>query len=454
MSEAALQTSAQAPLNSSGSSHSRFRAWGLTLVLSVLYVITYADKLLLGLVARPLQEDLGLTSSQIGLAGSAFFLAYIIGGMATGLLNKWLALRWSLILMSLAWALCMLPMVFAASFAVLLASRFLLGLSEGPGASLIYTAVYTWHPMEKRSLPGAFITSAGSFAKLLIVPGLTLAIVHWGWHTGFLILAGIGVAWCVLWLLTWTEGPYSESKAAAASKGITADDVEAGATPTVPWLRILRTPTFIAATGAVIAMNAVLSVTLTFLPSYFEAGLGYSRVQAGTLFVLPAVGAILALFLVTPVSDFLMSRGYSARALRGVLPGIALLLCGLSLISVPYLGAPGLVVAVVSIGYGFGTVIYPQLSGAISQICPQRQLAGALGVFFALMSLGGVFAPFITGKIVDAAASPAAGYAQAFQVFGFVSIVGAALALLAINPERDALRVLGPQDTPNAAASQ
>ena len=431
-------TTAQTPSPVCNQKNFRVKAWGLTLVLGLVYLITYTDKILLGLVAQPLKEEFGLTASQIGLAGSVFYFAYVIGGLGSGILDKWAGLRWSMVLLSLVWAACMLPMVFAASFAVLMASRFVLGLAEGPSASLVYTAIYSWHPPEKRSLPGAFVPAASAIAKLLVAPVLTVIIVTWGWRAAFITMALVGTAWCVLWVLTWSEGPFGKNADHKGSDTRTIADRQGK----VAWSSIFRTPTFLGGVAAMIAINALISVTLTWLPSYFETGLGFSRLQAGSMFAFPSIAALVALFLITPISDRLMSRGTSSRALRGILPGVALLLSGLSLVVVPYIGIPALVVTVISIGYGLGTIVYPQLSAAISQICPKPQLAGTLGVFFALMSLGGVLGPVITGKIVDAAISPAVGYAQAFQLFGIVAVVSAVITLLTVKPDRDAQRVM------------
>ena len=420
---------------------SRSKAWGITLVLVLLYIINYGDKVVLGLVAQPLKDELGLTASQIGLAGSVFFLAFTVGGFFAGLINKWVTLRWALALLALAWAACMLPMVVAAGFAVLLVSRFALGLMEGPASALIYTATYSWHPMEKRSLPGACIGSAASLSKIAIAPALALAIVVWGWRAAFIVMAVVGVVWCVIWLLTWSEGPHGERRdAGPAASGDPQQPRKVG------WTSIFRTPTFLGGVAAAFAMYALLSVVLTWLPSYFEVGLGYTRLQAGTMFGFPSIAALVTMFGSSFISDRLMSRGASARIVRGVLPGTGLLLCGLALVTLPYIGTPALVVVVVSVGYGMGSMIFPLLFAAISQICPKPQLAGTLGVFMAVMSLGGIIGPYLTGKIVDAAASPAAGYAHAFQVFGAIAVVGAVLALLAVNPERDACRVHKAQD--------
>ena len=409
------------------------------MILVVLYVINWGDKAVLGLVARPLAEDLGLSASQIGLVGSAFFLTFTVGGFFAGLLNKWMTLRWVIVLLSLAWAATMLPMVVVASFAVLLLSRLALGLAEGPSSALVHTAIYSWHPPEKRGLPGAWITSGASIAKIAVAPALAVVIVNWGWRAAFITLAVAGVAWCGLWLVTWKEGPYGERRESSAATSEHSDEAQ----PRVPWTKIFRTPSFLGGAVAVFAMYALVSSVLTWLPSYFEVGLGYSRLQAGTMFGFPSIASMAALFLSTSISDRLLSRGASSRVLRGVVPGVGLLICGLAMVALPVIGAPAIAVLVVSLGYGMGAIIFPLFNAAISQICPPKQLAGTLGVFLALMSVGGLIAPYLTGVIVDAATSPAAGYASAFQVFGITAVVASVIALVTVNPERDARRVLG-----------
>ena len=60
-----------------------------------------------------------------------------------------------LVVFALVWAFAMLPLVFAASFGVLVVSRFVLGLAEGPSSALIHAEAYSWHRPEKRGVPGA-----------------------------------------------------------------------------------------------------------------------------------------------------------------------------------------------------------------------------------------------------------------------------------------------------------
>ncbi|GAF46490.1 hypothetical protein RW1_031_00740 [Rhodococcus wratislaviensis NBRC 100605] len=264
------------------------------------------------------------------------------------------------------------------------------------------------------------------------------------------MLAVVGVVWCIVWLLTWTEGPYSKP---AAPRGDAESAEEAAESiDRVPWMQIFRTPTFIGAVVALISLYSLFTAVLTWLPSYFEVGLGYSRLTAGTMFALPSFVAMAALFLTTAISDQLLSRGGSYRLLRGIVPALALLLGGVSLAALPLIDTPALAVAVVSVGYGIASINFPLLNAAVSHICPPRQMAGTLGLLLALMAIGGLIAPYLTGVLVDAAPTAADGYATAFQIFGIAAVVASIVALFTVNPERDARKVLQPQQTASGSA--
>ncbi|MHA6799494.1 MFS transporter [Bounagaea algeriensis] len=425
------------PSNDTGvAAEPRTKAWGFTGILVLLYIVNWGDKAVLGIVAQPMAAEIGLSASQIGLVGSSFFLTFTVGGFFAGVLDKYMTLRWSLAAMALAWSVAMLPVVFAATFAVLLVSRMFLGLTEGPCSALVHTGTYSWHPREKRGLPSACITAGASIAKVAVAPALTLVVAMWDWRAAFLALAAVGVLWCAVWLPTWQAGPYGDDTTDTAMR-------EDSAGSHVPWVRIMTAPSFLGGALATFAMYTLVSVVLTWLPSYFEVGLGYSRVQAGAMFGFPSIASLGLLFVLSFFSDRLIARGATSRLLRGVLPAVALLICGLAMAVLPYLGIPWLAVVVVSVGYGFGASIFPLVNAGVSEIVPPRQLAGTLGVFLAIMSTGGLVGPYLTGVIVDAAGTPAAGYATAFQVFGLIALVGGAIALLTVNPERDKRRLLG-----------
>lgn len=413
---------------------SRLTAWSLTSLLVSLYVINYADKAVLGIIAKPLREELGLSASQIGLVGSLFFLTFTIGGFFAGLLNKWMTLRWSLVILGLCWAAAMLPMIVVASLAVLLISRLFLGLAEGPSSALLHTAAYAWHPPARRALPGALLAGSASISKIAIAPLLTLITVSFGWRWALFALAAAGLVWAVVWLSTWRPGPYIASGKAKATDTVDAE-------PATPWVKIFLAPTFI--TGALLVMSvyALVSVVLTWLPSYFEDGLGYSQLQSGSMFAFPSIVGLALMLLSSVTSDRMITRGASPRVLRVVVPSVGVLFSGVLLFLLPSISTPIVCVLILSVGYGFAAMVFPLLNAAVAEICPPRQTAGTLGVFLAIMAIGGLVAPYATGVIVDAAATPAEGYATAFQVLGLVASVCAVLALIFANPVRDRARL-------------
>lgn len=425
-------TDTPAPPATAGSSR---RAWGLTSLLVALYVVNYADKAVLGIIAQPLADELGLRSAQIGLVGSLFFLTFTIGGFFAGALDKWLSLRWALVLLALCWAVAMLPLVAVAAFAVLIVSRLFLGFAEGPSSALLHTAAYSWHPPAKRALPGALLAGAASIAKIAVAPVLAVISVSLGWRAALITLAIAGVLWCVVWLATWKDGPYiAGGKSTSDAEG---DETRAADEPAVPWRRILTTRTFISGAFLVMSVYAMVTVVLTWLPSYFEKGLGYSRLQAGSMFAFPSIVGLVLMVGTAIVADRLISRGATSRKVRIIVPSVGVLMSGVLLAFLPSIGTPGLAVLVVSVGYGFATTVFPLLNAAISEICPPRQTAGTLGVFLAVMAIGGLVAPYATGVIVDNASTPAAGYASAFQILGLVASVCAVGALVFADPERD-----------------
>lgn len=409
------------------------RAWGLTSLLVLLTVINWGDKAVLGIIAQPLAKELGLAASQIGLVGSLFFLTFTIGGFFSGAIARVTTLRWALAVLVLLWSAAMLPTVITASFAVLVASRMLLGLAEGPSGPLSHTAAFSWHPPAKRGLPGALLAGSASLAKIAVAPALAVVTVTWGWRAALVCMAVLGVLWCLVWFPSWSVGPYIRSGKEFGMAGA-ADGADA---PAVPWIRIFRTRTFVSAMMLVMSIYALVAIVLTWLPSYFEVGLGCSRLQAGSMFAFPSIAGLILMLLLSSSGDRLTSRGATSRVIRIIVPSIGVLISGVILVLLPSVSTPAFAVAIVSIGYGFLASGYPLVVASISEICPPRQTAGTLGVFMAMMGIGGLIGPYVTGRIVDTADTPAVGYATAFQVFGVVAVVFALGTLIFANPERD-----------------
>ncbi len=55
------------------------RAWWTVALLSILYVVSYVDRLVLGLLVEPIKADLAISDTQMALLiGTSFALAYSV----------------------------------------------------------------------------------------------------------------------------------------------------------------------------------------------------------------------------------------------------------------------------------------------------------------------------------------------------------------------------------------
>ncbi|MFC0446943.1 MFS transporter [Rhodococcus jostii] len=404
----------------------------MTGLLVTLYALSSADKAVFGLITVPLREELHLSATQIGMTGSIFFLAYSLGGFLAGPLNRMLTLKWAIALIAILWSAVLLPLIVWATFAALLISRTLLGMTEGPASALQHTAAYSWHAPAKRGLPGALITSGTTIAKIAIVPVLAFVMHAHGWRATVLVLAAASALWVVPWLITWFPGPYL-----GVGKPGTAD---AATEPAVPWRHIVQSRTFLGGLLAVIPAYMLISVVLQWLPSYFENGLGYSQLQSGWMFAFPSFVGFAALIGGSVLSDRAVARGWSVRAVRVIAPAIGIIIAGCLLLALPSIPSRMLTVTAISLAYGLAIAAFPLFTATMSEICPPRQLAGTLGIFLAMQSLGGVIGPLATGIILDSAATPVAGYQLTFQLIGAIGAVSALLAVSLADPARDRSR--------------
>lgn len=424
-----------APQSTVGTKTAR-TAWGITFMVMVLQTVNFADKAVLGIVARPLSEDLGLSNADIGLLGSVFYVLFVVTGLAGGFIADRVKIVWVLLAMAVLWTLVQIPVLLVGTFTALIISRVLLGAAEGPAASLNNVAVFGWFPKSKRGLPSAVVNSGTSLSKILIAPALTLIVASYGWKAAFITLMIVGLVWAAVWLVVGKDGPYSVSTARerAAASG-------AAKPARVSFWRIAALPTFWGGVLGMFAIYSMVTVVLTWLPSYFEQGLGFSRVNSGMLFALPSLTGMASMLLASFVTDRLASRGMTVRVTRGLVSAVALLVCGAMLAVLPLVASSWLAVFLVVTGYGIGVATFPLMYVAVAHISPDRQVASTLGVFIALFQTSGILAPWLTGFLVDAASTPVDGYTTAFQVFGIVAIIGAVVMWLTVNPERDRARI-------------
>ncbi len=273
-----------------------YRIYVLVLLTAV-YTFNFVDRQIMGILAPSIQEDLGLSDSQLGiLIGFAFAILYTTVGIPIARLadrtNRVNIIAISLGLWSGFTALCGL----AQNFTQLAFARVGVGIGEAGGSPPSHSLISDLYPKEKRA--GALAIYA-----LGIPVGVTLAYLGGGWivqnfdwRTTFLALGIPGVLFALLFKLTVrepTRGATEEVGVKDAFKGLKI------AEPIGLVEKVLRQMTLVLPKKAAVSAFAELATLwratkhLLAIPSYRAIVIGLT---AGSFASYATAGWIVAFF--------------------------------------------------------------------------------------------------------------------------------------------------------------
>ena len=170
------------------------QAWVTLGILWFVYVLNFLDRQLLSILAKPIQDSLHVTDSQLGLISGLYFAAfYCFLAIPVG----WLADRSNRVrVLSAAcalWSAATMACGVAANYAQLVAARMTVGIGEAGGVPPSYAIISDCFPPARRgSALGLYNLGPPVGAALGIAFGASIAAAY-GWRTAFLVLGAIGI---------------------------------------------------------------------------------------------------------------------------------------------------------------------------------------------------------------------------------------------------------------------
>jgi MFS family permease len=414
-------------------------AWKITFLLFLFMLVNFADKIVVGLAGVPIMTDLKLEPEQFGLLGSSFFFLYAIAAIVGGFIVNRVETRWVLLLLAVIWSLAQFPMVGTIGLSTLLICRIILGAGEGPAPAVAVHAVYKWFPDEKRTLPTAILTQGSAFGVIFAVPALNWLIVNYSWHYAFGALGVVGLIWAAAWLALGKEGPLVQTAAMSAAE------------PRIPYFQLLTSRTFIGCCLATFGAYWAVSIGLTWFTPFIVKGLGFSQRDAGWISIMPWFFGAVVVLLTGWISQVLTARGVSTRTARGVLGAAPLIVGGLILAIIPYVGVGGLMIALLVIGPGLSGSIYVVCAPMLAEFTPVSQRGAVIAIYGAIYTLAGIIAPSVMGGVIQHAAVPLDGYLTGFTINAVILVVSGLLGLLLLWPNSERARLMAHTPQPKFA---
>jgi MFS family permease len=108
------------------------------------------------------------------------------------------------------------------------------------------------------------------------------------------------------------------------------------------------------------------------------------------------------------------------------------------LLALPFIEQAWLKVVFVGLGVVLPNAIFAPAQAVLGEVSPVPQRGAVLAIGNAVASTAGMIGPLVTGRLLDTAATPLAGYETGFVVCGLVVAAANGLGLLLIRPERQA----------------
>lgn len=387
------------------------------------FLIAYYDRLNISLAMPLIALEQGWsdaeTASNGALLMSLFYGGFGVANIFLTPLGARVGPRRSLVAIILLWSLfTALGALASQVLTIFMASRVLLGLSEGIHPPMMNQLTNAWFAPGERSRANSVWVS-GLFLSILTAPLVLVPVMErYGWRTGFYVLAVGGVLVSLPLVLRFVyDRPAAHPRVAATL----AADIERGAGsidvedhPT--WRLLLERPFQVLMLGGILN-NAVALGIASWLPTYLASLEGVRYGDLSFLAALPYAASLLGLGLWALVGDKTNRRAVTAAAGyfgAGILATGAFMAGSAQVV--------WLTVVLLSLAVFCVSAWTASEFAIVQRIVPRAHVANGVGLYNGLTTMiGGGLGPYVVGGIIDGGADAR----DLLTIFGLCTAISA-----------------------------
>lgn len=356
-------------------------------------ILNQIDRQTLSILARTIQDDLRMTDLDYAYVVQAFLVFYAIGMFATGRIADRVGTKVAAISFLAFWSCAQMATGLVNSVLSLGAARGALALGEAGNYTAAPRAVAEWFPAKERGLAVGIYTSAGMLGAVIAPPLIGYSALSFGWRTTFIWTGALGLVWCLAFAAFYKKPPAPATL--HDEESVKADQ----SASSVPFRRLIRHPAVWRLFLARMLTDPVWYFYLFWFPKYLQDSRDFTLQDVASIAWVVYLAADLGSILGGIASGRLIRRGWEPAAARvRVLLFVAALIPSGLLLSQELPIVATLVIA--SFVAFLHLVWLTNLTAAMVDIFPLRQLGSAVGVVGAGSAIGGAISSPIIGYLI------------------------------------------------------
>lgn len=396
----------------------QFRWYGV-ITLFVIVAISYVDRINIAVLITDagFLDHVGIAKNDRvsqGLLATAFMVGY---GVSAFVLTPFCAalfgVRRSLVMGLIFWGVVTFITPWFHSYGLLLLSRALLGVSEGPLFSLASSYIKAHFESHENGKPNSFVNMGTGLGLAIGYPLIGYMIATYHWETSFHALGVMNILLGIPLVIAFVRMPSSyDGMRKISSFGDAMSQVGQivkGA---------LQTRYLVLVTVLTSAFLSYLWGSSNWLPAYLKEARGFSMREMGWLASLPQYATVVAVLLGGIIIDKIERRRVPFIFMAAS-AGVALSVLLAIDVQDRYWAAYALIAA--NFFWGLAS---PAIPSTVQYCARPEHVASAFGVVNGTGSLIAGFMPAIMGAVITAVSGGAGGTSGAGFFAGFSVLIG------------------------------